>query len=328
MFQRRCLILLTFVIILLVESTALPAADYRLILIDRTGSMGTIRYTGNTRLQDAKTTAKQDVLGFPGQTMIAVRYFDSGGYVHQLDFTNNKQTVLNAIDNIPGPGALTPLADALCKAAHELKTIAQQGDEKRLYTYTDGGENYSNGSNPDICDTCDFLVGTGWNPDCDPCDNMPVCTDWQICLTRVLINAGVNMVRYFGQPITAVQEYSSPIQTRKSIMTSEGLNEMESSDLEFLKCVALQSGGSFTTMPDTLPACSDGIDNDGDGCTDYPYDLGCTSAQDNSEAEGGCPPPMIPSLTTYGIIILAILTAGTGIWGLLRKRAIYKGGTA
>ncbi len=34
---------------------------------------------------------------------------------------------------------------------------------------------------------------------------------------------------------------------------------------------------------ETLPACSDGIDNDGDGRTDYPDDPGCTSIADNDE---------------------------------------------
>lgn len=33
----------------------------------------------------------------------------------------------------------------------------------------------------------------------------------------------------------------------------------------------------------TLIKCLDGIDNDGDGYTDYPYDLGCKDAKDNSE---------------------------------------------
>lgn len=36
------------------------------------------------------------------------------------------------------------------------------------------------------------------------------------------------------------------------------------------------------------PACSDGMDNDGDGCADYPGDLGCSSALDISEADGSC----------------------------------------
>ncbi len=35
----------------------------------------------------------------------------------------------------------------------------------------------------------------------------------------------------------------------------------------------------------TLPHCSDGIDNDGDGLVDYPNDPGCASATDNDEYE-------------------------------------------
>jgi large repetitive protein len=36
--------------------------------------------------------------------------------------------------------------------------------------------------------------------------------------------------------------------------------------------------------PPPKPQCSDGIDNDGDGRTDYPNDSGCSSATDDSEA--------------------------------------------
>jgi hypothetical protein len=35
--------------------------------------------------------------------------------------------------------------------------------------------------------------------------------------------------------------------------------------------------------------CSDGIDNDNDGLTDYPSDPGCTSAQDDTESNAVCP---------------------------------------
>ena len=35
----------------------------------------------------------------------------------------------------------------------------------------------------------------------------------------------------------------------------------------------------------SLTACSDGIDNDGDGLIDYPLDSGCASPQDTSEVQ-------------------------------------------
>jgi hypothetical protein len=41
------------------------------------------------------------------------------------------------------------------------------------------------------------------------------------------------------------------------------------------------------TTPGPQPQCSDGVDNDGDGQTDFPNDPGCTDAQDNDEADPG-----------------------------------------
>jgi len=37
-------------------------------------------------------------------------------------------------------------------------------------------------------------------------------------------------------------------------------------------------------------ACNDGVDNDGDGYTDYPADPGCSSKGDNNEANSTPPP--------------------------------------
>jgi hypothetical protein len=42
---------------------------------------------------------------------------------------------------------------------------------------------------------------------------------------------------------------------------------------------------------DGTTQCSDGIDNDGDTLTDYPADPGCTSASDNDETDPPPPPP-------------------------------------
>ena len=40
-----------------------------------------------------------------------------------------------------------------------------------------------------------------------------------------------------------------------------------------------------TTAGTTPPQCSDGLDNDGDGLTDFPDDPGCTDAQDDDETD-------------------------------------------
>ena len=46
--------------------------------------------------------------------------------------------------------------------------------------------------------------------------------------------------------------------------------------------------------PPPQPACSDGIDNDGDGKIDYPADPGCSSATDNDETN---PPPSTATIS-------------------------------
>ena len=44
-----------------------------------------------------------------------------------------------------------------------------------------------------------------------------------------------------------------------------------------------------TAWQGTVPACSDGLDNDGDGLSDFPDDPGCAAATDESESEAGLP---------------------------------------
>ena len=56
------------------------------------------------------------------------------------------------------------------------------------------------------------------------------------------------------------------------------------------------------STPPPPPACSDGVDNDGDGKTDYPADPGCTGASDTDETSAAAPPPSgaVPTPATYG----------------------------
>jgi hypothetical protein len=71
--------------------------------------------------------------------------------------------------------------------------------------------------------------------------------------------------------------------------------------------------GSLTSQ------CSDGIDNDGDGCADYPNDHGCTSSSDNSEAEGPC----LPTLPIQGGVVTALtglMMLASGTFLLARRR--------
>jgi hypothetical protein len=55
-----------------------------------------------------------------------------------------------------------------------------------------------------------------------------------------------------------------------------------------------------TSPPPLAPQCSDGIDNDADGLTDYPDDPGCTGAGDNDETDSPPPPASNPTSVHYG----------------------------
>lgn len=58
-----------------------------------------------------------------------------------------------------------------------------------------------------------------------------------------------------------------------------------------------------------FPQCSDGVDNDNDGKTDYPDDSGCTSPSDADENDGTVPVPEFPTLIVpvAGILGMMIL---------------------
>ena len=62
------------------------------------------------------------------------------------------------------------------------------------------------------------------------------------------------------------------------------------------------------------PECSDEVDNDGDGLTDYPGDPGCSSLEDDSEV------PPVPSASLHGTAVLALLFMGGGFAWLRQHR--------
>jgi len=53
-------------------------------------------------------------------------------------------------------------------------------------------------------------------------------------------------------------------------------------------CVSPQICRPDHTCGAEIKQCEDGLDNDGNGCADYPYDSGCDSASDNDESGGVC----------------------------------------
>lgn len=70
----------------------------------------------------------------------------------------------------------------------------------------------------------------------------------------------------------------------------------------------------------TDPACSDGVDNDGDGRIDFPNDPGCASASDTSEVDGGTGGNVIRVATNLTIRYDGEAGAFKGAAGSSRKR--------
>ncbi len=88
------------------------------------------------------------------------------------------------------------------------------------------------------------------------------------------------------------------------LYSADEISEIIMAALQALFTRAMQGsggllGGSYVpdplTPPPSLAQCGDGIDNDGDGSTDYPFDQDCTDSIDTSEDINGngeiVPPP-------------------------------------
>jgi hypothetical protein len=255
-------------------AVAPASSDCVVLLVDRTGSMSApVNIAGSsaaTRIEYAREKAAEDAefIFDPASGLtapqVAVMFFSttSQGRVTLIqNFTSTKADVLDAIADIPGADGNTPLAEAMCIGADVLAT-AVTPLSLRLYVYTDGGENSSAvDPNSPVCEPC-FDHPFAWNAYCDPFDCTPLssatCTDFQCVLAEQLEGNQIVNVRYFGTGIinknAAITEYES----RDILVSNEdnayGTAGMKASnnppDVDFLKAVALNSGGWFKHMND------------------------------------------------------------------------------
>jgi len=88
---------------------------------------------------------------------------------------------------------------------------------------------------------------------------------------------------------------------------------------EYSYCADVLSSGNLTCnmLCDDIfgcdyTECSDGIDNDNDGYIDYPFDTGCTSYDDNSEAKVVIPVPVVEKLDA-DMVIERVSISGEGL---------------
>ena len=68
-------------------------------------------------------------------------------------------------------------------------------------------------------------------------------------------------------------------------------------------CANADDNDEANAPPPPAAQCSDGIDNDGDGLTDFPADPGCANADDNDEANAPPPPPQACNPATQDLSI-------------------------
>ncbi len=64
-----------------------------------------------------------------------------------------------------------------------------------------------------------------------------------------------------------------------------------------------------------VPQCNDGIDNDSNGCANFPNDSGCSSASDNNESGGSCPLPPDFTLSNSNVILATIIESRSTVSG-------------
>ncbi|MCP4570440.1 MAG: VWA domain-containing protein [FCB group bacterium] len=225
---------------------------------------------GHNWLDEAKSVAKQDInIIIPQGAQVSVISFDSEAITVHQDWTTNKASAIYAIDAIPAPGSMTPIADALCFAAQRLNEV--DGTNEYIFMYTDGNENASYGGQENFCDLCDPQIGV-WYTDCDPADNDPLCSEWQNCLFDRLSGAGIFSFRFFGNADTS-RHYREVIETSGELSSpSRSPNQQFYPDLVYFQYLADITGGELLFIPCEDPGPDldgDGIGDDQDNCWGY-----------------------------------------------------------
>ncbi len=284
----------TLVVSLSMSPVAAGAANH-VIVIDRTGSMNTVRSgTGNTRLFDAKDQAVFRLLRGP---RLAARDFKNGDRVAVFSFNATdgiivhqpfvvlgpatRATIVALIRNLPASDWRTNLADAMYVSMDALVTVPGACADF-LHLYTDGGENASSlvPGPASVAFPCVGFWSGLWDPACSN-PPAPPCTPWQDCLHAQLVPNGIVDVVYFGTTFGGRQSLENGADLGRS-------RDDPNPDSGWLESLALASGGIFTFR------------------------------DDGEEAH-----VHVPTLPAWGLIVLAVLlmTAGGAVFGQRRRFA-------
>lgn len=247
------------------EAVAQPFdEEHVIILIDRSGSMQTTRSDGQTRFAEAIRRARAYVAqpkALP--TEYSVWTFEGNSFILESGFANASTTtsILNVLQ--VGWGA-TPLAMAVCGTVDVLLNYKPGVNaSKRLYLISDGEEN-----NTPVDSPCYGPNSTGIYPDL-------TVDSWQ-WKVRNMIRTG-DPLRDDNSPFALIFDVDvfdnyvsltagkTPV-PEASREDKQSMRRMLPADyLAFLRGVASDSGGTFTSVPDSVATPIPG-DTNQDNC--------------------------------------------------------------
>jgi hypothetical protein len=233
-----------------------PAQDFTeehvVLVIDRSGSMQTVRASGLTRFAEAMVRAN-DFVNLQGglPQLFAVWTFEGSSYIREQTFADRATTRATLARLATGYGT-TPLALAVCDAADELLQFAPGiAARKVVHLISDGEEN----STPQTA-LCHGPPSTTRYPDLQE-------GSWQ-WKVRNMLKTG-DPLRDSPNPFQLVLD----VDVFFNHLTLTGSNPLAEPPafLVFLQGVAAASGGRYTEIEDSAPAPVLG-DVNNDRCVD------------------------------------------------------------
>ena len=249
-----------------------PSEEHVLLLIDRSGSMQTVRGDGKTRFQIAIERAKEFVAtpaSLPRH--YAVWSFEGTSYYKHQGFSQDVSATLSTLNSLQVGWGVTPLALAACAAVDEIKIYRSSVvARKKLRLGSDGEEN-STPSNTQ----CAGPSSSMRYPDLDPqswewkvrnklrTGNAQNENDipWTIIFD---VDAFFDYIK-LADSTTPVHEVTPRGEMLATSTLASGGTTLPSSFLVLLNGMATDSGGKFYSVVDSAPPLVYG-DTNQDNC--------------------------------------------------------------
>jgi hypothetical protein len=304
---------------------------HMIVVLDRTGSMNTVRTeTGETRCADAITAAEYDIRQFfdsnpPGSTLAIWTFAGSGVTPLTTGFVSEDDALaaLNGLDPL-GCTDWTPLAEAICEAvdfmAGEFPTAAPE--TLKVVISSDGEENNSDG----LCLGPSAVGGT-------------TCVDftdgsWQRKVCDHVQGKATAIVRYWNDfNIGALAAGDSEMDMETGLLRAAGV-----SDALFFEALVEATGGSFQSVVDSSAAplgqsafgvtgaCCLPVGSCQDATTEAECAvLGGIHRGESSTCAGLASPCVatIPTVSEWGLVMMVLLVVLAGTVILLQRRNAY-----